>query len=63
MAKADMPAVNTWPSSVNNRNKQPITSTASMTLNPVEVYKRLLSRTCSAEIRVDAQKNDEITIV
>jgi hypothetical protein len=47
-----MPAVHSWPQSVYNRNKQPITSTASMTLNPVEVYKRAISQTCSTNVLV-----------
>jgi len=53
LAKSDMVSVHYSPAKALSPNKQPISTTAALTINPVELYARLLSRKCPWYIAVD----------
>ena len=46
MSRREMPAVNVWPTTMLSMHEQQITSTAALSLNPLEIYRRTLSRQC-----------------
>jgi len=51
MSKSDMSAVPVWPTTVLTENNQQITTTSVLSLNPLELYKRSLSRTCPSFVQ------------
>jgi len=46
-----MSAVPVWPTTVLTENNQQITTTSVLSLNPLELYKRSLSRTCPSFVQ------------
>lgn len=51
MSKSDMSAAPVWPTTVLTESNEQITTTAALSLNPLELYKRTLSRTCPSFIQ------------